>query len=100
MPRTERDDYLSEVAYTAQIIEGVMVITGTGHGRTVTNDAHNILEKLHEQYGAAMPKIVIYLDTNGTWDGIEHRDGQLVEFYSLGGRDYKRAIAKAKARKR
>jgi len=62
MTRSARDDRLSSVAYTAEIIDGVMVITGTGHGRTITNDADNILRELHDQYGADMPAIVIYRD--------------------------------------
>ena len=84
--------------YTAEIIKGVLVIVDQDIGRSVTNDAEQVLLEQKARLGAEMPEIVIYRDTTGTWDGLDHIGGVFRGFYYLNTRDVNLAIAKAKAR--
>lgn len=85
--------------YTARCEDGAIVIEDQGFGRSVTNDAENVIADLRErEFDLTLP--VVYCDTTGRWDGLTVRNGRFAGFYPLnapGSTDYGEARAKLRA---
>ena len=87
-------------SYTARVEDVAIVIEDMNCGRSVTNDAENVITDLRERgFDLSLP--VIYRDTTGRWDGMEVHNGRFAGFYPLnspGSTDYAEARAKLRAR--
>ncbi len=85
--------------YTARCEDDAIVVEDRDLGRSVTNDAENVIADLRERgFNLLFP--VIYCDTTRRWDGLTVRDGQFAGFYPLnaaGSTDYGEARAKLRA---
>lgn len=87
-------------SYTVRVEDGAIVVEDMDRGRSVTNDAENVIADLREQ-GMDLSLPVIYRDTTGRWDGLKVHDGRFAGFYPLnspGSTDYAEARAKLRAR--
>lgn len=63
--------------------------------RSVTNDADNVVPYMLEAYGNHP---IIYKDSTGQWDMLEHDGVRFTGFRSLGGTsDYLRAVDRLKS---
>ena len=73
-----------EATFTTRVADGAIVLEDLDQGRSVTNDARHVIERLAAAgYDLAMP--VIYRDTLGQWDLLQVTDGQFSGYGSLGG---------------
>ena len=85
--------------YTARREDDAIVIEDQDLGRSVTNDAENVIADLRErEFDLSLP--VIYCDTMGRWDGLTVRAGRFAGFYPLnaaGSTDYGEARARLRA---
>ena len=85
--------------YTARCEDGAIMVEDRDLGRSVTNDAENVIADLRERgFDLSLP--VIYCDTTGRWDGLTVRDGRFAGFYPLnaaGSTDYGEARARLRA---
>lgn len=85
--------------YTARVEGGAVIIEDQDRGRSVTNDAENVIADLRER-GFDLTTPVIYCDTTGRWDGLTVRAGRFAGFYPLNSAhstDYGEARAKLDA---
>ena len=82
--------------YTARREDDAIVIKDQDLGRSVTNDAENVIVDLRERgFDLSLP--VAYRDTTGRWDGLTVRAGRFAGFYPLnaaGSTDYGEARAR------
>ena len=85
--------------YTARCEDGAIVVKDRDLGRSVTNDAENVIADLRErEFNLLLP--VLYCDTTGRYDGLTVRDGRFAGFYPLnaaGSTDYGEARARLRA---
>jgi hypothetical protein len=65
-----------------KVTPNVVHIVDLGVGRSVTNDAENVVEEVNRQYPA---RRIIYRDTDGQWDELVHNNGVFVDFKFLNG---------------
>ena len=66
--------------------------------RSVTNDAEWVLKSLKAQLPAKLPATIIYRDSTGDFDGLEHADGVFTDFYPLNTTNFRAAIYAARNR--
>ena len=57
----------------------VVILDNNLGGRSVTNDAENVVEYLHSVYGN---RRIFYIDTEGVLDELRHNNGNFVGFGS------------------
>ena len=57
----------------------VVILDNNLGGRSVTNDAENVVEYLHSVYGN---RRIFYIDTEGVLDELRHNKGEFVGFGS------------------
>ena len=85
--------------YTARREDGAIIVEDRDLGRSVTNDAENVIADLRErEFDLSLP--VIYRDTMGRYDGLTVRDGRFAGFYPLNAAsstDYGEARARLRA---
>ena len=85
--------------YTARREDGAIIVEDQDRGRSVTNDAENVIADLRERgFDLLLP--VAYRDTMGRYDGLTVRNGRFAGFYSLnaaGSTDYGEARARLRA---
>lgn len=86
-------------SYGVAIIDGVICITDHDSGRTVTNDAANVIADLARDGIPLATHPVIYRDTMGVWDELDAVGGTFNGFVSLNETDLTAAIRKALARR-
>lgn len=81
------------------ITNDVLVIIDQNLGRmSVTNDMENVLEWAYRtlrHLNIEMPKKIIYRDSEGIFDGVLYRNGE-VTFYLIQARDEDAAILQAR----
>ena len=85
--------------YTARREDGAIVVEDRDLGRSVTNDAENVIADLRER-GFDLSLLVAYRDTTGRYDGLTVRNGRFAGFYPLnaaGSTDYGEARARLRA---
>ena len=81
--------------YSHAIHGNVIAITDHDQGRTVSNDAANIIDDLTRQGFDLSRYRVIYKDTRGIWDQIlVDRTGHFGGFSSINERDLAAALGK------
>ena len=85
--------------YTARREDDAIVIEDQDLGRSVTNDAENVIADLRErEFDLSLP--VICRDTTSRYDGLTVRAGRFAGFYPLnaaGSTDYGEARARLRA---
>lgn len=57
----------------------VVILDNNLGGRSVTNDAENVVEYLHSVYGN---RRIFYIDSEGILDELRHTNGEFVGFGS------------------
>ena len=57
----------------------VVILDNNLGGRSVTNDAENVVEYLHSVYGN---RRIFYIDSEGILDELRHNKGEFVGFGS------------------
>ena len=61
-------------------------IEDTGEGMSVTNDAENVVHYLHDEGFLDAGHHILYRDTDGSWDELEHDEGEFSGFGPIGAR--------------
>ena len=81
--------------YSHTVHGNVIAIIDHDGGRSVTNDAQNVIHDLARQGFDLSKYRVIYRDTRGTWDQLlVDRSGHFAGFSSINGRDLSAALAR------
>jgi hypothetical protein len=81
--------------YSRTLYGNVIAIIDHDQGRSVTNDAENVIADLLAQGFDLSRYLVIYKDTRGIWDQIlVDRTGRFAGFSSINERDLFTALAK------
>lgn len=62
--------------------------------RSVTNDIENVLQDIKQTGQSLEAKKIIYKDSYGVWDGINHDNGTNISFYSINEIEYLKAKQK------
>lgn len=78
-------------------LQGKVVIVqdiGQGQARTVSNDAHNVINKLVREYKTLSGKVVIYRDSEGVYDGLAVKKDVFAGFFSINETDLIKALEK------
>ena len=69
--------------YTYTIKGKVLIIEDLDLGNvSVTNDIQNVLETIYKDL-EFLPEKVIYRDSEGNYDGVEHEKGKFIRFFSV-----------------
>lgn len=85
----------SEYSYTIE--NGVVCIVDHDTGRSVTNDARDVIDDLTRKDIDVNAMPVIYRDSQGIWDQLTVVNSRFASFKSINEREKADAIAKAKA---
>lgn len=81
--------------YSRAVHGNVIAIVDHGGGKSVTNDAENVVADLIRQGFDLLEHRVIYKDTRGIWDQIlVDRTGRFAGFSSIDERDLPAALAR------
>ena len=81
--------------YSRAVHGNVIAITDHDEGKSVTNDAENVIDDLARQGFDLSLYRVIYRDTRGIWDQmLVDRTGHFAGFSSINERDLSAALAK------
>ena len=81
--------------YSRTLHGNVIAITDHDQGRSVTNDAENVIADLVVQGFDLSRYLVIYRDARGIWDQLlVDRTGHFAGFSSINERDLSAALAK------
>ena len=81
--------------YSRTVHNNVIAIIDHDQGRTVTNDAANVIDDLKRQGFDLSKYHVIFKDTRGIWDQIlVDRTGHFAGFRSINERDLSAALGK------
>ena len=81
--------------YSRTLHGNVIAIIDHDHGRSVTNDAENVITDMVAQGFDLSRYLVIYRDTRGIWDQLlVDRTGHFAGFSSINERDLSAALAK------
>ena len=81
--------------YSRTLHGNVIAIIDHDQGRSVTNDAENVIADLVAQGFDLSRYLVIYRDTRGIWDQLlVDRTGHFAGFSSINERDLSAALAK------
>lgn len=84
----------SRSVYSHTIHGDVIAVTDHDQGRSVTNDAENVIADLAARFDLSRYR-VIYRDTRGIWDQmLVDRTGHFAGFASINERDLAAALAK------
>lgn len=86
-------------SFSVDVDEEFVTIIDHDTGRTVTNEARNIIAALVGQGIDVDAHLVIYRDTMGVWDRIVTKHGEFAGFESINERDVlmAKAVARGKA---
>lgn len=80
-----------EASFEAEVVDGVTVIYDTGlENRSVTNDIEGVLRRI-KNAGLLQPHVV-YMDSDGRWDGVKHVDGVFFDFIMLDEHEMREAV--------
>jgi len=87
----------SKADYEVQVIEDVVVVIDQDKGgMSVTNDIENVLQDLSYSMDLGN-RPVVYQDSTGTFDGVNHDTGKFTGFYRLNETNVYAAVAKVKS---
>ncbi len=84
--------HASRAVYSVGRSGNVVTLVDHDRGRTVTNDADAIVWDLSRSGTLRPMDRLIYRDTDGRWDEIEHKDGIFVGFAPIGRTSLDRAL--------
>lgn len=80
--KNETENLLS--SYSVSQVDDVLVIKDLNRGgRSLTNDVERVLAELAAKQDLA-GQVVIYRDSMGRYDGVEHENGLFKRFYPIG----------------
>lgn len=82
--------------YTVTIRPGFICVADLDQGRSVTNDADEVIADLERAGYDLATNRVIYRDTRGIWDEFVVNDGRFHDYRSVNEKDLDAAIAKAR----
>jgi len=69
---------MSRATYdVVRVTSDVIYLVDRNRGMSVTNDAENVVAEVVNEYG---DKRVVYRDSMGNWDELEHNDGTFTGF--------------------
>lgn len=71
----------------------VLVVIDHDKDRSVTNDAAAVIAEISQALGGLYDRPVVYRDTQGRYDGIEHDGHRFLGFYPVGTYDQDEAVA-------
>jgi len=81
--------------FSYEIVNEVVCIIDNDNGKSVTNDAVNVLADIAGQGVNLAGRRVIYRDTRGVWDELVlNPDGSFCNFKSINERERSKALAK------
>jgi hypothetical protein len=81
--------------YSYRVFDRVIAVIDHDKGRSVTNDADNVIKDLAKKGFDLSQYRVIYKDTRGIWDQmLVDRTGHFAGFKSINERDLPAALAK------
>jgi hypothetical protein len=90
---------ISRARYSAERIgDDVIALTDLDRGRSITNDAEQVVATLREHLGDLDRFRIIYRDSEGRWDGIATIRSHFVGFVPLRCDNLDRAITVARRR--
>jgi predicted alpha/beta hydrolase len=81
-------------AYSYTVHASVIAIVDHDEGRSVTNDAANVIQNLAAQGFDLAQYRVIYRDTRGIWDELKTENGRFAGYASINETDLEAALAK------
>jgi hypothetical protein len=81
-------------AYSYTVHASVIAIVDRDQGRSVTNDAANVIQDLADEGFDLSQYRVIYRDTRGIWDELKTENGRFAGYASLNETDLEAALAK------
>src|SRR5690242_17757597 len=79
--------------FSYQVYGNVVAVIDHDRGRSVTNDAENVIADLAQQFDLTKFR-VIYRDTRGVWDELLAKDGRFAGFHFINERDLDKALVK------
>jgi hypothetical protein len=88
---------MTHAAYDYTVHGAFVLVVDQDRGRSVTNDAENVIEDL-SRAGVLAGRRVLYCDTDGRWDELLVSEGAFVGFVALGAATPAGALAKAEGR--
>jgi len=72
----------------------VLIIEDSDLGnRSVTNDIQNVLTAIYNDLDF-LPETIIYKDSLGNFDGVDHEQGKFIRFYPVNETDLEKALEK------
>jgi len=86
---------MNRSAYTTELTNGVLCITDLNIGKSVTNDAENVIADLIKGGWDFTTIPVIYRDSIGMWDGLQVLNGRFVGFFQICEDDQLKAVQSA-----
>jgi hypothetical protein len=85
--------------YEQSRMGAVILVEDLGDGaRSVTNDAEAVVAAMARKYDDLDKCVIIYRDSEGRWDCLDHAGGAFREFVMIGAHDLSDAMAWANAR--
>ncbi|UNW11100.1 hypothetical protein MOW14_14815 (plasmid) [Acinetobacter indicus] len=94
MPVFEAQSYMGS-SFTLEIDNDFLEIYDHNLGRTVTNDAERVVERVAQYLKECNQDIsqfkIVYQDSMGVWDAMTVRDGKFSGFIGLGALDEEHA---------
>ena len=91
------DTHLIRATYDTTVIGNVIAIRDSGSGKSVTNDAENVVSDLAKAGFNLADYRIIYRDTRGVWDEMVIRAERFAGFSSINEHDLTAALAKVGA---
>ncbi|HYD61941.1 MAG TPA: DUF6011 domain-containing protein [Noviherbaspirillum sp.] len=88
--------FANRASYDFTIEQGIVCVVDLDNGRSVTNDAENVIADLAAKGIDLDTHLVIYRDTLGVWDQLQVSNLRFAGFKSLNERD--KELAKLKVR--
>lgn len=77
--------------FIAEGFSGALVIMDCLNGKSVTNDVEYVLQDMRKIYGDLTGIKIMYRDSSGIYDGINHNNGRFLSFFSINETDGNRA---------
>lgn len=72
----------------------VLIIEDSDLGNlSVTNDIQNVLTAIKKDL-EFLPETIIYRDSEGNFDGVDHDKGKFIKFYPVNESDLEKALEK------
>lgn len=72
----------------------VLIIEDSDLGNlSVTNDIQNVLTAIKKDL-EFLPETIIYRDSEGNFDGVDHDKGKFIRFYPVNDTDIEKALEK------